>query len=322
MDNVTMKRSAFIFFLFLFFLTPPLHASHPLKVSGYKSVFRPFRDSSGSLKIALREFSLDKKTKFLTVDPFTFLTAVTDSSAAEGMMPSTFHDATGDLKDSPFMKALGKHTTAGSSGIKRSERPADGVFLTIDLCPSKKKLDKEMFVATEKLSSPAPVAIAISGAWITRHGKELKWIKEEEKAGRLDVTWINHGYTHRVSAAIEPEKNFLLLPGTDFEKEVLLNEILLLENGITPSAFFRFPGLISNGPLMESLRTLSLIPVGANAWLAKGEEAKNGGIILVHGNGNEEAGIKRLLAFYNKKADDFKNKRMKLLPLKDAFAGE
>jgi len=38
-----------------------------------------------------------------------------------------------------------------------------------------------------------------------------------------------------------------------------------------------------------------LIPVGSNAWLAKGEEPKDGSIILVHGNSNEHSGIEKAM---------------------------
>ena len=71
--------------------------------------------------------------------------------------------------------------------------------------------------------------------------------------------------------------------------------MLLLENGLIPSPFFRFPGLVADGGLLEKLRQLSLIPIGSDAWLAKGENPANGSFILVHGNGNEPQGVRKLL---------------------------
>ena len=45
-------------------------------------------------------------------------------------------------------------------------------------------------------------------------------------------------------------------------------------------------------PLLLPLNYFTLsVPLGADAWLAKHQEITPGGIILVHGNGNEPAGI-------------------------------
>ena len=93
----------------------------------------------------------------------------------------------------------------------------------------------------------------------------------------------------------------------------------LIENGLLPSPFFRFPGLVSDRKLIEQLRALSLIPIGADAWLAKGETPHPGSIILVHANGNEPEGIRLLLSFYEKQREPFRTKRLTLLPLSDAF---
>ena len=72
----------------------------------------------------------------------------------------------------------------------------------------------------------------------------------------------------------------------------MLTEQILLECGQTLFVFFRFPGLISN-PLL--LKKYGLIPLAADAWLAKNEPIRPGSVILVHGNGNEPLGIKRLI---------------------------
>jgi hypothetical protein len=69
----------------------------------------------------------------------------------------------------------------------------------------------------------------------------------------------------------------------------------MIGKGLPPSVFFRFPGLVADEKLIKLLAKLSLIPLGADAWLAKGEEPRKGSIILVHGNGNEPPGIARLM---------------------------
>jgi len=47
-----------------------------------------------------------------------------------------------------------------------------------------------------------------------------------------------------------------------------------------------------------------LIPLGTNAWLAKGEKPENGSVILIHGNKNEPYGIKLMKQVLEK--DSFK----------------
>ncbi|ASV33309.1 hypothetical protein GWK90_09385 [Candidatus Hamiltonella defensa] len=70
-----------------------------------------------------------------------------------------------------------------------------------------------------------------------------------------------------------------------------MTEKLLLEKNELPSVFFRFPGLVSDEKTVKKVNQFGLIPVGSDAWLAKGEKAKPGSIILIHGNGNEPKGI-------------------------------
>jgi hypothetical protein len=87
----------------------------------------------------------------------------------------------------------------------------------------------------------------------------------------------------------------MLHVNTDVAREILELEKTLLEKGITPSVFFRFPGLIADETLMKALRDVYfLIPLGADAWIAKHEEVREGSFILIHGNKNEPEGIVRL----------------------------
>jgi peptidoglycan/xylan/chitin deacetylase (PgdA/CDA1 family) len=83
-----------------------------------------------------------------------------------------------------------------------------------------------------------------------------------------------------------------LTRGVDAESEILRTERLIIANGETPSLFFRFPGLVSNDPLMEAVRRFHLVTLGADAWLAIGQKPGPGSIVLVHPNGNEPLGLK------------------------------
>ncbi|MEK7313864.1 MAG: polysaccharide deacetylase, partial [Deltaproteobacteria bacterium] len=263
----------------------------------------------------------NNKKEFLYVNPETFSTGIAiwdEATFKKKPIP--------DVQKTPFAKALEKYDsvpiTLQNHGLKKAEAEKDGFFLTVDLCPSKKRLDKKIFTRAMKLSrngEPVPIGIAVSGEWIKKHGEEFKWLAKERK---LRITWINHSYTHPYSKDLPLKENFLLSQGVDFEREVLETEKLLLENGITPSPFFRFPGLVSNSGLAEKLKRLSLIPIGAQSWLAKKETPEKGGIILVHGNGNEPKGIKKLMAFYKENETAFKKGRLEFFSIEEAFEGK
>lgn len=124
-----------------------------------------------------------------------------------------------------------------------------------------------------------------------QHPEDLEWLKYLSKSGKWNIIWINHSYNHFMNN--EPlTENFLLSKGTDLNTEILQNEQLMIEKGITPSVFFRFPGLVSDKAILEKVLHYGLIPIGADAWLAKGQRPVNGSIVLIHGNGNEESGVK------------------------------
>lgn len=306
-----LKNTIFIAVLALFAVLPRL--SYSAEITSYKPVFRPFSDNNGNILIAIREFERGSKKFALTVNPDTFETAVMEEAESLGKGIET------SLDDTPFMKALSSYAghPAGPQDHGIRNAPMEqGVFLTIDLCPSQKKLDYELFRFIEVYSKgePAPVAIAVSGKWLKKHAEGFKWLINEAKAKRLDITWVNHSYSHPYKGGILPEEDFLLLDKNNFEEEALLNESLMLESGIIPSPFFRFPGLVADRELLSRLKKLALIPIGSDAWLAKGQTPKNGSVILVHGNGNEPAGVTALFKYLGNPPD-----KIKLLPLKSAL---
>jgi len=137
----------------------------------------------------------------------------------------------------------------------------------------------------------------------------------------LDITWINHSYHHEVNN-LPLTENFLLAPGTNLDVEVLENEKLMLKNGLIPSVFFRFPGLVSNQSTVDKIEFYGLIPVGSDAWLAKGQMPNSGSIVLIHGNGNEEIGVKDFIQLLKNKQIDVKNKQWLLFDLRQGLEKE
>ena len=299
---------------FLFATAADLFAASP--ISDYQSVFRPFYDADGTLLAATRRYSRGDDARFLVLDPDRFdFREMTAASVFES------RPATADAwRETPFARALARQTAPPfplqNDGLREAEHPVRGFFLTADLCPAKRPLDRGFIEALTALplKQPVPLALMVSGLWIQRHQDDFAWLRNQVAAGKLAITWGNHSFTHPYDPAPPLEKNFLLSPGTDFTAEALSLEALLLEAGLIPSPFFRFPGLVSNRRLIEKLRDLQLIPIGSAAWLAKGETPRSGSLILVHANGNEPEGTRLLRDFLAGQRETFRRGDAALLP--------
>lgn len=149
-----------------------------------------------------------------------------------------------------------------------------------------------------------------------RHPQAFAWFREQAAAGRLQITWVNHTLSHPYEPQLDLNHNFMREAGIDPLKEILGLEQLLVRQGIAPSVYFRFPGLISSPKLIETLERLHLVAIGSDAWLAKGQIPKAGSVILIHGNLNEPVGVKLLLKWVGSQ----KKNDLYLLPL-ESIAG-
>lgn len=292
-------------------------------IARYQAVFQPFL-LDGHTLIAFRTFERNGAAKILAIDPDTLET----SEMAAGRIDFKAPVEESSLSATPFHKALSRHTALPcplqNDGLTESDTSVCGSFLTVDLCPSVMPFEKRLFEGLIDLwrdrGEPAPVGLAVTGVWADRHEEELQWLIGQVRERKLRITWINHSYNHPYDRDKALDETFLLTPGTNFEEEILSTEILLLEHDLVPSVFFRFPGLVSNCDLIRRLKALSLIPVGSRAWLAKGETPVEGSIILVHGNGNEPAGIDMLLDLFHTQKDAFTRGGLTLQPLNAALA--
>jgi hypothetical protein len=266
----------------------------PERVKNYRPVFRECRNALGETRLAIRRMSVGDRRLALMVDPSSLRTQLehehcwactdTDDAAREG---TRFLRAV-HTEDRPAAVAAPVQTNLGLSHGKR-----DGSFISGDLCPSRKPLDRSFLELLAKTEPRIPVALAISGLWITRHATDFRWLQEQARNGALDITWVNHSYHHPYVPGRPRETNFLLTPGIDIEAEILDTEKLLVANGETPSVFFRFPGLVSDEALLQVVRKYHLVVLGADGWLAFGPPLRPGVILLVHPNGNEPQGLAR-----------------------------
>jgi hypothetical protein len=235
------------------------------------------------------------------------------------------------FKNMPYERALAKaekqSVNIQDAGIEMGMPKEAGVSLTADLCPSHRPLDKkiftDLFTEFQKVEKPAPIALSITGIWMRQHPKDLEWLKMMERNHEIYITWINHSFNHRVSKTAPLKRNFLLEPGTDINYEVLETEKAMLKNGLQPSVFFRFPGLISDRQLVNKITAdFGLITVGTDAWLAKGQQPQAGSIVLIHGNGNEPVGVADFINLLRAKTRAIAKKQWLLYDLRESVDEE
>jgi hypothetical protein len=259
------------------------------------------------------------------VDPSTLMTALfpADGLKLHDLPWKAIRDK---VKKTPYGHSLAAAESTSrllqDAGLTHSLPRGKGVVLTIDLCPSVRPLDRALFSAIlstfESEEKPIPLGIAITGVWMLEHPADLTWLRELEEKNEISITWIDHSFNHRYDRRLPLTKNFLLESGTDLSFEILATEKAMLKNGLQPSVFFRFPGLVSDSALVSAVVGYGLIPIGSDAWLAKSQNPQEGSIVLVHGNGNEPVGIERFLELVTKERTAIRHKDWLLFDLRDS----
>ena len=320
-------------YLLLFFLligsviTAGAQANY-LKITNYK-VYYGWAMHHPQDWMIIRQFENEGKNYYLLVNPQTLETKI-DEPGFYKIKPMTFVEAWIFFKKTPYIKALDKAEKQSAkiqdAGIDEGMPKETGINLTADLCPSHRPLDRgiftEIFKEFEKVERPVPVALSITGIWMYQHPQDLEWLKKMQANHEIYITWINHSYNHRVSAKLPLKENFLLQPGTDINYEVLENEKAMLKNGLLPSVFFRFPGLVSNQELVHKITGFGLVPIGSDAWLAKGQQWQPGSIVLIHANGNEPLGVKDFIKLLKSKTQSIAKKQWLLYDLRESVDKE
>ena len=272
---------------------PPGRLASADEAGDYQSVLRLCRGAGGE-RIAIRSLKLRGERVLLLADPGTLATRLERAScwSCEDVDESR-------LAGTRMMRAVERSAEAPgvahrgfleNAGLVHGA--AAGTFVTGDLCPSNKPLDRAFLDRLAGERPGAPIALSISGLWLTRHFADFSWLLRRQAEGAFDITWVNHSYRHPFKKSAPDDRNYLLAPGVDPDDEILRTERLLIANGQVPSLFFRFPGLVSSAPLMQATRRHHLIALGADAWLALNQRPRSGSIVLVHPNGNEELGLR------------------------------
>ena len=289
----------------------------PLTSFAQLTNYRVFSGRSGN-RLILRSWKEGSTSLYWGVDVQTLETSIlTEARPISPGEKETW------LAQTPYGKALRKEYQRDGSlqdaGIERADTTERGFHLTMDLCPSHKPLTRSLFeeliAAFGPEERPIPVTITITGLWMQAHADDLAWLKNLQTKGLLEITWVNHSFHHRYDPKLPLTANFLLEKGTDLNQEVLLNEQAMLQKGLLPSIFFRFPGLISDKAVFDRILDLGLLPLGSDAWLAKGEAPKQGSVVLIHPNGNEPLGIKKFIELVKQHSADIRHKNWLLYEL-------
>ncbi len=280
----------------------------------------------GSIHVAIRSFDYEGIDYLLLVDIENLNTKL---AKAKNCYPRK-NDKEGryfefrDFSSSRYHQILNQYNIIENNikdnqGLK-SINKSEGVFISIDMCPSINKIEKNLFVKLKEKSklNKVHISIAISGLWIIQNKEDFIWL-QSLKEDDFIITWVNHSFTHRYYKDVDMQNNFLLLSDTVVQSEILDIERILIEHGEVPSIFFRFPGLISDEKFVEVLKKYGLVQLGARAWISKMKKDENiekGDIILIHGNGNEERkALEELYKF-------IKDTNLKFLNLEDEIKYE
>ncbi|MCR9191302.1 MAG: hypothetical protein NXI01_01400 [Gammaproteobacteria bacterium] len=299
-------------------------------ITNYQAIFTPCYHQD-AFRIAIRSYDREGLGYFLLVDPDNFETSIVLKGDIQHRKQNVGPGEIGyytqqAIKETPYGLGLDKVMSTShpiqNDGITHAMRPCDAkqVFLTIDLCPSKRVFEEAFFKKLAAMGTaagkPIPIAICITEFWRTLHQEEFAYLLKQQHIGTLDITWVNHSATHLYyHDRTSPEglaENFLLDPRTNLTYELFEIEKALIMSGQLPSVFFRAPGLVTDKALIDKINSMGLITLGADAWLAKDQTPESGSIILVHGNSNEPAGIAPMMTYLEDDTFDF-------LPLQAAF---
>ena len=280
-------------------------------------------------QVVLRQWQENAQTRYLTLNPQTLKTSIVSLSASQVRL-LTGASMMQQIAQTPYGRAFKseqqRDANLQDAGIERTDTTERGFSLTIDLCPSTKPLTRSVFEqliqAFESEEKPIPVTITITGLWMENHVQDLAYLKNLVNRGDLAITWVNHSFHHRYNPRLPLSANFLLEATTDLNDEVLLNEQAMLKNGLTPSIFFRFPGLVSDKSVFDRVLAFGLLPIGSDAWLAKNQQPKQGSLVLIHANGNEPLGITDFINLIRTKSTVIRNKTWLLYDLPTSITKE
>jgi hypothetical protein len=321
--TVSIACSTVVFTLALL----PVVSAYSPSIKDYRiETTRLYTSDNKLARIAIRTFYKQGSKYYLAVNPVTLTTEIVPAGKFL-IKKNSFKKTRSDFAKLAYFIAMNMAEANArrlqNAGIVHIPVMDTSVFVTADLCPTKIKMDRTFF---SRLISdygrgyvPVPIAVAVSGVWIEKHRDDLAWLMDLGKKKKLDLIWVNHSYYHRYNRRVPWWRNFLLDKNARVTDEILQNEITMIEAGLVPSIFFRFPGLVSNRDVFMQVTDCGLIPLGSDAWLGKKQWPGYGSIILVHANGQEPVGIKRFLWLLDGKKNEIITGRWVFSDIRDGI---
>jgi hypothetical protein len=191
---------------------------------------------------------------------------------------------------------------ADERGLRFGDRAKlrENVSVSVDLCWSLRPFEADFFQSLPQLARQrghaVHAAVFVSGRWLEQHPTEMEALIDLEQQPGVELVWGLHSWAHPKSGGFM----------NDFSPEQVREDTLRLERsllqwGIVPTVYYRFPGLIHDRQRLEAVLRLDLFPIDCESWIALvggshpyANPVTDGSIILVHGNGNEPKGIQRL----------------------------
>lgn len=129
-------------------------------INDYRETFMPVYDADNNLFVAIRSFTADGKYKYLLVDPFTLDVSVQPESEVH-YRPSDEHPdnpvppytVEEELEATPYRSTLATARDIASEpaypiqqgGIEHALGDVDGMFITVDMDPSRREWSKDFF---------------------------------------------------------------------------------------------------------------------------------------------------------------------------------
>ena len=211
-------------------------AAKPAQVSDYRPVFEQCSRDGGAQRLAIRRMKVEGEGMTLTVDPTTLETSL--ERDRDWSCVDTDDERQKDTRYIRAIKTAGAPQSDGAAAHSSftyndglTHGSPTGSFVTGDLCPSHRPLARHFLEGLETPGTPVPVALSMSGGWLARHQADFQWLRDQEHAGALKITWVDHSYTQPYVHGRRLSDNFLLMAGVDMRAEILNTERLLIANG-------------------------------------------------------------------------------------------
>ena len=226
-------------------------------VADYRPTLQACIGPDGQPRLAIRTMTVGGETSALLADPRALTTRLeraacwTCRGRERGRTrPTRMGRAIAASAEAPGVAHRGFLENAG---LTRGVRP--GVFVTGDLCPSKRPLDRSFFTELAAAGPRAPVALSISGLWLARHCPDFRWLTG---LGAIRAISISSGSITPspilTAASLRDAANYLLSARVDPTREILRHRAAADRQRRDAVAVLPLPGLVSSDPLMETVR--------------------------------------------------------------------